>query len=67
VLIDNGAVAVFGPDGAPHIDLSVRCFPRCCAGSSSMRRMGRGAGEEIELDAAVLIQRRVPRPKLCHF
>lgn len=67
VLIDKGAVAVFGPDGAPHSDLSLRCFPPL------LRRQLIGAGrgttviEELETEAAVLISDEYPGPNLCHF
>jgi len=61
VLIDHGAVAVFGPDGVPHLDLSLRCFP------ALLRRTLAGHADEIETDAAVVISDVRPEPNLCHF
>jgi len=67
VLIDNGAVAVFGADGAPHIDLSVRCFPPLLRRQLAEPAYGPNAAEQIETDAAVLISDEFPGPNLCHF
>ena len=67
VLIDGGAVAVFGSDGRPHIDLSLRCFPPLLRRSLLAQADGPGAAEEIEVDAAVLISDAFPTPNLCHF
>jgi hypothetical protein len=67
VLIDHGAVAVFGADGAPHTDLSLRCFPPVLRRSLAARADGPDAAEEIETEAAVLISDGHPFPNLCHF
>jgi hypothetical protein len=65
VLLDKSAVAVFGPDGAPHTDLSLRCFP------PMLRRALAGRDpadvEAIKADTAVLISDEFPFPNLCHF
>jgi len=65
VLIDNGAVAVFGPDGTPHIDLSLRCFPPLLR--RTLAELPGAAPEEMEIDQAVLISDEFPGPNLCHF
>jgi hypothetical protein len=62
MFVDHGAVAVFGPDGRPHSDLSLRCFPPLLR-----RRFAAGAAEEIEIDEAVLISDEFPDANLCHF
>ena len=36
-----------GPDGAPHPDLSVRCFPPLLRQFLAGQQDGRGAAEEI--------------------
>ena len=67
VLIEHGAVAVFGPDGAPHPDLSLRCFPPVLRRAVAAQKDGPNAAEEIELETAVLISDYYPTPNLCHF
>ncbi len=67
VLIDNGAVAVFGADGVPHVDLSLRCFPPLLRRALAEQADGPGAAEEFEADEAVVITDEFPGPNLCHF
>jgi hypothetical protein len=67
LLIDNGALATFGADGVPHIDLSMRCFPPLLRRSLVGQADGPGAAEEIELDEAVVLTDEWPSPNLCHF
>jgi tetratricopeptide (TPR) repeat protein len=67
VWIDNGGVAVFGPDGAPHIDLSVRCFPPLLRRQLLAESAGANPPELVETEAAVLISDIWPGPNLCHF
>ncbi len=62
VLIDGGSVAVFGPDGAPHPDLSVRDMPALVRA----RQAGQPV-EELYLDEAVLLSDEFPDANLCHF
>lgn len=62
VLIDGGSVAVFGPDGVPHPDLSVRGFPALVRARLADRPV-----EEIHLDEAALFSDEFPDANLCHF
>jgi hypothetical protein len=67
ILIDNGALATFGADGVPHIDLSMRCFPPLLRRALAGQADGPEPPEEIELDAAMVITDEWPGPNLCHF
>jgi capsular polysaccharide biosynthesis protein len=67
VLLDRGAVAVFGPDGLPHIDLSLRDYPAMVRRALDEARRAGGAVEEISLDEAVLAADEFSGPNLCHF
>ena len=67
VWIESGGVAVFGPDGAPHTDLSVRCFPPLLRRRMMAEADGPNPPELVEAEAAVLISDLWPGPNLCHF
>jgi len=67
MLIDRGAVAVFGPDGRPRTDLSPRDYPALVRRRFEDARMSAQPFEELTLDAAVLIADEFPAPNLCHF
>lgn len=67
VLLDRGAVAVLGPDGVPHIDLSLRDYPAMVRRQlDETQRAGRPV-EELNVDEAVLIADEFSGPNLCHF
>ncbi len=67
VLLDRGAVAVFGPDGTPHIELSLRDYPSQVRRRLDAYRTAGGAVEELSIEAAVLTGDIFPTPNLCHF
>ena len=67
VLLDQGAVAVFGADGVAQVDLSVRDTPALVRRRLDAARGSGAAVEELTLDAAVLIADEFPGPNLCHF
>ena len=67
VWIESGGVAVFGPDGAPHTDLSVRCFPPLLRRRMMAEADGPNPPEPVDTEEAVLISDLWPGPNLCHF
>ena len=67
VLLDRGAVAVFGPDGAAHIDLSLRDYPAMVRRQLAVAERDSETVEALNIDAAVLIGDEFSNPNLCHF
>lgn len=67
MLVDGGAVAVFGPDGMPHLDMSVRMIPALLRRRQAAAERAGQPIEEIGLDEAVFIGDEFPGPNLCHF
>jgi tetratricopeptide (TPR) repeat protein len=67
VLTADNHVAVFGADGAPHLDLSVGLFPALLRRRIAALRAGGESVAQREIDIAVLNIDQFPLPNLCHF